>query len=121
MASLIYVSNAAASGINTLTQAAAANVTWNLTYLEISFAGPGFGANGKVTIYDGTVAGNVLFAQFLTSPVGSVGTVQKIDLPVDGLGRPGLQANTGNAMTIVVNGFGNNQSIINARFTDGLP
>lgn len=120
-ASLAYVSQSSTTGGNTLVQAGVAGVTWNLTSLDISFSGPGFGGGGKVTIYDGTVLGNVLFAMFLTSQVGSVNVDQKIPLPTDALGRTGVQAAPGNAMTIVVSGLGANQSIVNARFTDGLP
>ncbi len=124
----VYVNSLSSTGINTLTQAAAAGVTWNLTSLSVSMAGPTIGPNAKLTIYDGTVAGTVLFVAYLQGPVvagapsgGSVGSIQEIPLPRDAVGRPGLQAITGNAMTIVVSGTGGNQVSINARFTDGLP
>ena len=114
--STIFTSSSATSGTNTLTQAAQANRAWNLTFLEVSCAGPGFGGNAKITIYDGTVAGTVLFADWLTSPVGSVGTVQKINLPVGADGLPGLVNTPGNAMTIVITNPGSNATIINTKF-----
>lgn len=110
-------SSSATSGTNTLTQAAQANRAWKLTFLEVSFAGTGFGANAKITVYDGTVTGNVLFADWLTSPVGSVGTVQKINIPVGADGLPSLVNTPGNAMTIVLTNAGNTASIINSNFT----
>lgn len=119
--SLTYANSLSSNGTNTLTQAAATGVTWNLTFLEISFAGPSRGPNARVTIYDGSITGTVLYRAFLEQPTGSVGIVQKINLPTDASGKLGLQALTGNAMTIVVDGFGANQCSINARFVDGLP
>lgn len=119
--SLVYVNSLSNTGTNVLTQAAAAGVTWNLTALEVSFAGPSYGPNAKLTIYDGAVGGTILHRDFLNQPTGSVGIVQKINLPQDAQGRVGLQALTGNAMNIVVDGYGANQCSINARFTDGLP
>jgi hypothetical protein len=119
--SLIYANSLSNTGTNTYTQAAATGVTWNLTSLEVSFAGPSRGPNARLTIYDGTVAGTILYRCFLDQPTGSIGIVQKINLPQDAQGKVGLQAITGNAMTIVVDGFGANQSSLNMRFTDGLP
>lgn len=119
--SLVYVNSLSNTGTNVLTQAAAAGVTWNLTFLEISFAGPSRGPNARVTIYDGGVTDTILYRAFLEQPTGSIGIVQKINLPTDANGKLGLQALTGNAMTIVVDGYGANQCSINARFTDGLP
>jgi hypothetical protein len=118
---LTYQNSLSSTGTNTLTQAAAGGVTWNLTFLEVSFAGPSKGPNARLTIYDGSTSGTVIYRAFLDQPTGSVGMVQKINLPVDANGELGIQATTGNAMTIVVDGFGANQSSINARFTDGLP
>jgi hypothetical protein len=85
MASLVYVNSQSNTGTCTLTQAAAAGATWNLTSLSVSMAGPTAGPNAKLTIYDGTVAsGAVLFAVFLTGPTtvstGSVGSVQEIPI-----------------------------------------
>lgn len=117
----IYANSLSATGTNTLTQAGAPGVTWNLTFLSVSFAGPSRGPNARLTIYDGTITGTVLFRLYLDQPTGSVGFVQNITLPQDQSGNVGLQALTGNAMTIVVDGFGANQSSINARFADGLP
>lgn len=118
------------TGVCTLTAPATASpgtVTWNLTYLSISQAGPASGQNAKVTIYDGTVAsGTVIFAAFLNGPgavgtgIGSVGSIQDIPIPKDARGLPALQATPGNAMNIVVDGTGPNRVSINARFTDGL-
>jgi hypothetical protein len=120
--STIFINSQSTTGTCLLTQAGAAGVTWNLTSLEVSLSGSGYaGPGAKLTIYDGTVGGTVLFMDYLTLPVGSVGTVQKINLPVDAHGFLGLQALTGNAMNILVNGVGNNFVSINARFTDGLP
>jgi hypothetical protein len=112
----ISVSSAVNSGTNTLTQAANTNHGWNLTSLEVSFAGPGFGGGATLTVYDGTIAGNVLYSCWLTSPVGSVGSVQKINLPVDQFNNSAVQGTPGNAMTIVVLNAGNNASKINAGF-----
>lgn len=109
-------------GTLTLTQTGAPQVVWNLTFLEISFSGATIGPNSKVTIYDGDPpSAPILFQAWLTGPTSSVGFVQKIDIPNDSSGLPSLQASPGNDMTILVNGFGNNACIINARFTDGIP
>ena len=119
--STTYQNALSQTGTCVMTQAANPYVTWNLTSLEVSFAGPSNGPNARVTIYDGTVAaGTVLYRAFLTQPVGSIGCVQKINLPVTASGQIGLQALPGNAMNIVVDGFGANQCSINARFNDGL-
>ncbi len=122
---LVYVNSQSNTGTCTLTQAAAAGVTWNLTSLSISMAGPTAGPNAKLTIYDGAVGGTVLAAYFLTGPstvaAGSVGSIQEIPIPRNAQNLPGLQSLTGNAMTIQVVGTGANQVSINARFTDGLP
>jgi len=104
------------SGTNTLTQAANANHAWNLTSAEVSFAGPGFGGGATFTVYDGTITGNVLYSCWLTSPVGSVGTQQKINLPVDQFGNSTIIGTPGNAMTCVVLNAGNNASKINTGF-----
>ncbi len=120
--SLVYVNSQSNTGTAVLNQAGAAGVTWNLTALEVSLSGSGYsGPGGRLTIYDGAVGGTVLFMDFLALPVGSVGTVQKINIPVDADGHNCLQSLTGNAMNIVVNGVGSNLISINARFTDGLP
>ena len=127
MASVTYVNSQSSTGTCTATAAAASGVTWNLTSLSVSMAGPTSGLNAKLTIYDGAVGGTVLFAVFLNGPgavgtgIGSVGTIQEIPLPKNAVGQPGVQANTGNAMNIQVIGTGADQVSINARFTDGLP
>lgn len=119
---LVYVNSTEESGAgtNTLTQAGAPGVVWNLTSLEVSFAGPSRGPNAKVTVYDGTTSGTVLYRAYLDQPTGSVGFVQKINLHRDANDKPGCQASPGNAMTVVVNGYGVNRCSINARFNDGL-
>ena len=84
--------------------------------------GPTIGPNAKLTIYDGAIGTTVLFAVYLNPPgAGSVGTTQEIPIPKDPQGKPALQALPGNAMNIVVNGTGQNNVSINARFSDGLP
>lgn len=115
----IFASSSVTSGNNTLTQAAQTNRAWNLQFLEVCSSGPGYGANGKVVVYDGGVTGSVLYQETLTSPVGSVGTVQKCNLPVDQNGNPSIVNTPGNAMTIVVYGTGNNATIVNAKFSAG--
>lgn len=125
--SLVYVNSQSSTGTCTLTQAAAAGVTWNLTALSVSLAGPTSGVNAKLTIYDGAVGGTVLAAYFLNGPgalgtgLGSVGTIQEIPIPRNAVGQPGLQATTGNALNIQVVGTGADAVSINARFSDGLP
>jgi hypothetical protein len=120
--SLAYANAQSNTGTCTLTQPAAAGVTWNLTSLSVSMAGPTFGPNSKLTIWDGPVGGTVLHAEYLPGPgVGSVGATVKISIPTSPQGVPGLQASTGNAMNIQVTGTGQNQVSINARFSDGLP
>lgn len=110
------------TGTATLTASAGPAVTWNLTYLSVSQAGPTVGPNAKVTVYDGTAAaGTVIFAAFLPGAgSGSVGTITEIPIPKDARGLPALQGTPGNQMTVVVNGTGANQVSVNARFTDGL-
>lgn len=112
----IFNSSTVTSGTNTLTQSSQANRAWNLQKLDVSVAGPGWGGAGRVTIYDGTVAGTILWEEFLGTPsfTGSVGYVQNINIPAEGV------VNTpGNAMTIVLRGMGNNSSILNAKFSAG--
>ncbi len=116
----------ASNGTCTVTAPAGPNVTWNLTYLSISQAGPASGLNAKVTVYDGAVGGTVIFAAFLNGPgalgtgIGSVGSIQDIPMPKTSKGEYALQGTPGNAMNIQVTGTGPNQVIINARLTDGL-
>src|SRR5271154_5005661 len=105
--STTYLNSQSNTGICTLTVLASVGVTWNLTSLEVSQAGPTVGPNAKLTIYDGPIGGTVLFADYLSAPGipgsaaglgGSVGICQKINLPTDALGRTGVQALTGNAI-----------------------
>src|SRR3954470_9474891 len=125
--SLTYVNSQSNTGTCTLTQAAAAGVTWNMTSLSVSMAGPTSGQNTKLTVYDGAVGGTVLFSAFLNGPgvlgtgLGSVGSIQEIPLPKDALNRPCCQAITGNALNVQVVGTGADQVSINGRFSDGLP
>lgn len=113
---ILYPSSSSSSGINTVTIAAQANRAINLTFCDICMNGLGFGANGLVRIWDGpVVGGNVLYSEVLTSPVGSVGTVQKLSLPTDTDGHIGISGTPGNAMTIQVVGTGGTTTIINAR------
>lgn len=114
------------TGTATATAPAAPGVTWALTSLIISQAGPTVGPNAKVTVYDGAVGGTVLFAAYLGAPqspsgTGSVGIIQDVPLPRSPAGVPGLQGSPGNAMNVQVTGTGANQVSINARFSDGLP
>lgn len=105
-----------ASDTNNCNIPAVPNATINLTFLEVSLAGGGFGGNAQLRIWDGAVGNGVpLFSDFITSPVGSVGTVQKINLPEDSQGNKGIQASPGNAMVIQIRNLGNTSSIINTR------
>lgn len=118
---LAYVNSQSTTGTCTLTAPAGPGVTWNLTSLSVSLAGPTQGANGKVTVYDGAIGGTVIYAEFLPGPgVGSVGNTIECKIPKGPNGNPSLQGTPGNVMTIVVNGTGVNQVSVNARFTDGL-
>lgn len=118
---LAYVNAQGTTGTLPLVAPAAPNTTWNLTALSVSMAGPTGGANAKVTVYDGTVSGTVIYAEYLPGPgSGSVGQTVECKIPKGPNGNPALQGTPGNAMTIVVTGTGNNQVSINARFTDGL-
>lgn len=115
------------TGTCTATAPAGPGVTWNLSSLSVSQAGPASGQNAKLTVYDGAVGGTVLFAVFLNGPgaigtgIGSVGSIQDIPLPKTPQGIQALQGTPGNAMNIQVVGTGPNQVSINARFGDGLP
>lgn len=115
--SVVYPSTTStASDTNTMTIPAVANGTINLTFCEVSMVGGGAGGNPQLRIWDGAVGSGVpLFSDFLTSPVGSVGTVQKLNLPTDAQGNVGVQGTPGNAMVIQIRNLGNTSSIINAR------
>ena len=113
---VIYPSTTSSSGVNTMTIPAQANRTINLTFLEVSQAGIGAGGNAQLRIWDGAVGNGVpLYSAYLTSPVGSVGTVQKINLPEDAQGNVGVQAAPGAVMTVQVINLGNVTAILNAR------
>ncbi len=105
-----------AADTNTLAIPAVANACINLTFCEVELTGTGFGGNAQVRIWDGAVGTGVpLWQGFLTSPVGSVGTQQTLNLPKDAQGNVGLQGTPGNAMTIQIRNLGTTSSIINAR------
>ncbi len=105
-----------AADTNTLTIPAQANRTINLTFLEISMAGGGFGGNAQLRIWDGAIGTGVpLYSSFLTSPVGSVGTVQKVNLPTDAQGNVGIQGTPGAALIVQIRNLGTTSSVINAR------
>jgi hypothetical protein len=112
----MFNSSASTGGVNTLTQAAQANRAWTLSFLETCFSGVYIGGAGRITIYDGTVAGNILYEEFIQPPsvAGSVGWTQKCNLP-DG----GITNTPGNAMTIVLRGFPAQATIINTKFSAG--
>lgn len=112
----LYPSTTSSSGINTMAIPAQANRAINLTFLEVSMAGPGQGGNAQLRIWDGAVGNGVpLYSCYLTAPVGSVGTVQLINLPTDAQGNSGVQASPGNAMNIQIINLGNVTAILNAR------
>ena len=119
--SLTYSNATSNTGTALITAPAAPGVVWNLSSLIVSFAGPSKGPNARVTVYDGAVGGTVIYRAFLDQPTGSVGMVTDVPLPVDGRGVKCLQALPGNAMNIVVDGFGSNLCSVNARLGDGLP
>lgn len=113
---VLYPSTTSSSGVNTMTIPAQANRAINLTFLEVSLTGPGFGGQAQLRIWDGAVdTGSPIFSNYLTSPVGSVGTVQKINLPVDAQGNVGIQNTAGRVMTIQIINLGNTSAILNAR------
>lgn len=120
---IAYSNVQSSTGTCTLTiPAGAPGTTFMLTALSVSMAGPTNGPNGKCTIYDGSITGTVLHAEFLPGPgTGSVGNTVEIKIPLgpDGKTRC-LQGTPGNAMTIVVDGTGVNRVSINARISDGL-
>ena len=114
---VVYPSTSStASDLNTLTIPGQANRTIKLTFCEVSMVGQGFGGNAQIRIWDGAVGNGVpLFSDFLTGPVGSVGSVQKINLPEDAQRNVGIEASPGNAMVIQIRNLGTTSSIINTR------
>lgn len=131
MSNQAFINAQSSNGTCTATAPAAPMVTWNLSSLIISQAGPTVGPNAKVTVYDGAVGGTVLYAAYLSAPGagyggglplgGSVGVTQDLPLPKSPQGLPGIQASPGNALNIQVVGTGANAVSINARCSDGLP
>ena len=108
-AATIYVSSSS-TGANTLTQAAQANRAWKLEELVVSISGPG---GTRVTVYDGSVSGTVLWQQHLEYIGGSVGHNYAVEIP-----EGGITGTLANAMTIFVGDPGSSlTSIINAKFT----
>ena len=61
-------SNTSTTGTNTITIAAANGKVHNLTYLSVSQATPGIGQHGKVTVYDGSITGTVIFSVHVPAP-----------------------------------------------------
>lgn len=114
----IYPSTTSSSGVNTMAIPAQANRAINLTFLEVSQVGPGAGGNAQLRIWDGAVGNGVpLYSCYLTSPVGSVGTVQEINLPKDEFGNRSLLGTPGNVLTVQIINLGNVTAIANARMT----
>lgn len=114
--SVLYPSTTSSSGVNTMTIPAQANRAINLTFLEVSQAGPGAGANAQLRIWDGSVGNGVpLYSCYLTTPVGSVGVVQKINIPTDAQGNIGIQSTPGNALVVQIINLGNVTAVVNAR------
>lgn len=113
---VVYPSTTSSAGVNTMTIPAQANRAINLTFLEVSMAGPGMGANAQLRIWDGSVGnGAPLYSAYLTSPVGSVGVVQKLNLPTDAQNNVGVQGTPGSAMVVQIINLGNVTAIMNAR------
>jgi len=117
LTSTLYPSTTStAADTNTMTIPGQANRTVNMTFLEVSLVGSGFGGNAQLRIWDGSIGNGVpLFSVFLVAPVGSVGTIQKVDLPEDAQGNVGIQGTPGNALVIQIRNLGAVSSIINAR------
>jgi len=115
---VLYPSTTSSAGVNTMTIPAQANRAINLTFLEVSQTGPGAGGGAQLRIWDGAVNnGSPLYSCYITTPVGSVGTVQKINLPTDEDGKVGIQGTPGNVMTVQVINLGGVTAICNARVT----
>lgn len=115
---VVYPSTTSSSGVNTMAIPAQSNRAINLTFLEVSQVGPGAGGNAQLRVWDGAVGNGVpLYSCYLTSPVGSVGTVQEINLPKDEQGNRSLLGTPGNVMTVQIINLGNVTAIANARMT----
>ena len=113
-------------------------VTPVLTALSVSQSGGSLGPNAIVKVWDGPIgAGQPIWQAYLSGPGapvmsapgvvtgglgGSVGIVQELPLPQAPNGNIRcLQATPGNQMNLQVTGTSNTTTIINARFSDGLP
>lgn len=113
---VLYPATTSSAGVNTMVIPAQANRAINLTYLEVSMAGGGFGGNAQLRIWDGAVGNGVpIYSCYLTSPVGSVGTVQLINLPKDEQGNVNLQSSPGAVMSIQIINLGSTSANLNAR------
>lgn len=113
---VLYPSTTSSAGLNTMTIPAQANRAVTLTFLEVSMVGPGQGGNPQLRIWDGSVGNGVpLYSCYLTTPVGSVGTVQVINLPEDADGKKGVQGTAGSALVVQIVNLGNITAIMNAR------
>ena len=115
---VLYPSTTSSSGVNTMTIPAQANRTINLTFLEVARAGPTGDANAQLRIWDGSVGnGAPLYSCYLVHPAvnGSVGSVQKINLPEDADGKKGIQGTPGNALVVQIVNLGSITAILNAR------
>jgi hypothetical protein len=113
---VLYPSTTSSSGVNTMVIPAQANRAIHLTSLEVNMTGPGFGGNAYLRIWDGAVGNGVpLYGCALTSPVGSVGVSQTINLPKDADGAMGILATSGNVMTVQVINLGSTFATLNAR------
>lgn len=121
-----YSTSTSSNGTTTVTLTAVTGVTWTLTSLVVSQAGPTSGVNAKVTVWDGAVgSGTALFTAYLNGPgavgtgIGSVGTIQEVPLPTDAQGRRRISNTPGNALNVQVTGTGVNQVAVNLAYTDG--
>lgn len=113
---VVYPSTTSSAGANTMTIPAQSNRAINLTFLEVSMAGPGGGSGAQLRIWDGSVGnGAPLYSCYLAPAAGSVGTVQKINIPEDADGKKGIQASAGNPMVIQIINLGGVSAIMNAR------
>ncbi len=111
-----FPSTTSSSGQNTMTVPAKTGRTINLTSLEVSMVGPGGHGGAYLRIWSGSVDnGAPLYACHLTPAAGSVGTVQKINLPEDEDRKPGIQAVPGAAMVIQIVNQGALSTVINGR------
>lgn len=115
---VLYPSTTSSGGVNTMTIPSQANRAVNLTFLEVSQTGPGAGGNAQLRIWDGAVGNGVpLYSCFLTTPVGSVGVCQVINLPKDEAGNTSIVGSPGNALTVQVINLGGVAANLNARVT----